>query len=101
MKVGSLVGLIDNNWPSYFIAAAKLFNTQLPVKDVIYTVREIDYSHPECPEGVITLEEIVNPKVTFASRTDEPGFEARRFAELLPPIAVEEELSKTEELECV
>ena len=80
MQVGSLVELIDDNW--------NYSDRIVPVKEVIYTVREL----PEDRIGIL-LEEIINKKeyCRFPSGKagyGEPGFIIKRFRELQPPMKI-------------
>jgi hypothetical protein len=72
---------------------------QLPVKDNIYTVREVFLGREKIVRGGDTatvgllLEELKNPPDPFHQGEQELGFSSERFAPLneLPPEEVEEE----------
>lgn len=83
MQVGSLIGLVDDNWENkeaipYFLSKGVRF----PVKNVVYTVREFD------GDEYIRLEEIVNPKMQFIDGYEEISFIKKRFRELQPPMTI-------------
>ncbi len=93
MGIGSLVELIDDsNWSIGFEILV-----QKPIKGKIYTIRDIG-PHLTIKRSVaILLEEIVNPKMQALSGDyGEPCFKPFRFRELLPPIAIEQELKQEE-----
>jgi hypothetical protein len=73
---------------------------ELPVKDVVYTIREVFLGREKIVKGGDTatvgllLEELTNPPDPFHQGQQELGFSSERFAPLaeLPPEEVEEEL---------
>lgn len=84
MRAGSLVECVDDT-------GEKDKRCLYPVKNVIYTIREIRKS-PDVGLA-ITLNEIVNDMRTCFGL--EVGFRASRFRELLPPIAnIEEHINE-------
>lgn len=77
MKIGSLVELIDNNG-----LFAPYIGDKLPVKNKIYTVRDIQ------DDDALVLEEIVNPIHQYSNGYHELYFLIKRFCELMPPMAI-------------
>lgn len=73
MKAGALVELIDDNW------AAGTSHEAYPVKDKIYTIRQIRHAPTDYYGVTILLEEITNPSNALGI---EYGFIMRRFREI-------------------
>lgn len=95
MKVGSLVELVDDNWPRPVYTNIVNKGCRFPVKKTIYTVRAFPTADS------IVLEEIVNPIIfgklgRGGTGWAEPTFSVKRFKELMPPmeISVEEILKE-------
>ncbi len=84
-----------------FSPTVRALYKQLPVKDTIYTVREVFLGREKIVKGGDTatvgllLEELTNPRDPFHQGEQELGFSSERFAPLntLPPeeVAVEAE----------
>ncbi len=82
-----------------FSPTVRALYQQLPVKDNIYTIREVFLGREKIVKGGDTatvgllLEEIVNPKDPFHQGEQELGFSSERFAPLneLPDEKVEVE----------
>lgn len=83
MQVGSLVELVNDNWP------IRQNNEIFPVKGIIYTVRSLGI------EGGIHLEEIVNQPNHYIQGYAECEFKVSRFKELQPPIDISMLLEET------
>ena len=95
MVKGQKVICINDTFPEFVRAIYK----QLPVKDKIYTVREVFLGREKIVKGGDTatvgllLEELHNPPDPFHQGQQELGFSSERFAPLeeLPAEAAEEE----------
>ena len=82
-----------------FSSAVRALYKQLPVKDNIYTIREVFLGREKIVKGGDTatvgllLEELVNPRDPFHQGEQELGFSSERFAPLneLPDEKVEVE----------
>ncbi|MEY2880017.1 MAG: hypothetical protein RLZZ15_2397 [Verrucomicrobiota bacterium] len=82
-----------------FSATVRALYKQLPVKDNIYTVREVFLGREKIVKGGdsatvgLLLAELTNPPDPFHQGKQELGFSSERFAPLneLPPEEVEEE----------
>lgn len=95
MKVGSIVECINTSGIRFAV---------VPKLNTPYTVREIiDIGH-KIPNGYggglisdhvcILLEEIVNHKFVENFVAYEPGYKIERFRELLPPDALQDEITE-------
>ena len=83
MRTGSKVVCIDDRFPPDIL----IYYTGLPIKDRIYTVRDMGIglsSTGEPGEIVVYLNEIENPKSSKAPYP-ERGFAEWRFREIEPP----------------
>jgi hypothetical protein len=95
MVSGTKVICVDDRFPPEIL----LYYTNLPLKDRVYTVRDVEVGvglNGEAGEIAVTLVELTNP----SSKTPphrERGFRVERFRELEPAVEVEEE--RMEELE--
>jgi hypothetical protein len=95
MIKGQKVVCVNDTFPPLIRTLYK----QLPVKDRIYTVREVFLGREKIVRGGDTatvgllLEELKNPPDPFHQGQQELGFSSERFAPLneLPPEEVEEE----------
>jgi hypothetical protein len=95
MVKGQKVICINDGFPEFVRAIYK----QLPVKDKIYTVREVFLGREKIVKGGDTatvgllLEELHNPPDPFHQGQQELGFSSERFApmEELPSEEIEEE----------
>ena len=84
-----------------FSATVRALYKQLPVKDNIYTVREVFLGREKIVKGGdsatvgLLLEELTNPPDPFHQGNQELGFSSERFAPLeeLPPEKIEEEVA--------
>ena len=93
MRTGSKVVCVDDRFPPDIL----IYYTGLPIKDRIYTVRDMGIglsSTGEPGEIVVYLNEIENPKSSKAPYP-ERGFAEWRFREIEPPA---EELEEAESL---
>ncbi len=95
MIKGQKVVCINDTFTPTILALYK----QLPVKDNIYTIREVFLGREKIVKGGdsatvgLLLEELTNPKDPFHQGQQELGFSSERFAPLeeLPDEKVEEE----------
>ncbi len=95
MIKGQKVVCINDTFPELIRALYR----ELPVKDNIYTIREVFLGREKIVRGGDTatvgllLEELTNPPDPFHQGEQELGFSSERFAPLneLPPEEVEEE----------
>jgi hypothetical protein len=96
MLKGQKVICVNDKFPDLVRAIYK----QLPVKDVVYTIREIFLGREKIVRAGdsatvgLLLEELTNPKDPFHAGEQELGFSSERFApmeELPAEQAVEEE----------
>lgn len=84
-----------------FSAAIRALYKQLPVKDNIYTVREVFLGREKIVKGGETatvgllLEELVNPRDPFHQGDQELGFTSERFAPLNEVPLEEEKIEET------
>ena len=95
MQVGSKVVCLDDKFQSEIL----LFYTNLPIKDRVYTIRDMSVGvglNGEAGEISVTLQEFSNPS-SNTPPFPERGFNAERFREIEPPAEVEaEELAEME-----
>lgn len=83
MRRGSKVVCVDDNFPKEVVN----FYTHLPVKDHVYTVRDVGIGvnwKGEPGEVVIYLEGMENPASNKPPHP-ERGFNQERFREIMPP----------------
>lgn len=95
MKVGSLVECIDSSFSEQQIVKIKI----LPVKNKVYTIREI-IEYPTLKRIGLLLEEIINPPIDTTQGVEEPSFDIKRFREL-PEVDVEEMVNELFNVETV
>ena len=86
---------IDDTFPQPVLDIYKEFGVKIPLKDKIYTIREIK-KHTTEGTGVL-LNEIVNPNIpvkhpVLGWTSFEPTFNIKRFATLLGQPVVKEEV---------
>ena len=87
-----------------FSPTVRALYKQLPVKDTIYTVREVFLGREKIVKGGdsatvgLLLEELVNPKDPFHQGEQELGFSSERFA---PLNELPDEKAKVEEVVAV
>jgi hypothetical protein len=91
MRVGSLVELVDDDWDIEDKMCNEQCGVVYPVKNKIYTIRDIDNG--------IRLEEILNPVLEYADGWAECRFAIERFRELMPPTSIELESILENELQ--
>lgn len=77
MKVGSLVELVNDNWNHKGLGVD--INTKYPIKNKIYTIREI------VSDSALRLCEVVNKKQKYKHSYGEKAFTIVRFRELQAP----------------
>jgi hypothetical protein len=95
MVSGTKVICVDDRFPPEIL----IYYTNLPLKDKVYTVRDVEVGvglNGEAGEIAVTLAELVNP-VSEIPPHRERGFKVERFRELEPEVEVAEE--RLEELE--
>jgi hypothetical protein len=92
MVSGTKVICVDDRFPLEIL----IYYTNLPLKDKVYTVRDVEVGvglDGEAGEIAVTLVEIANPNSkVFPYR--ERGFKIERFRELEPEIEVAEEVEE-------
>jgi hypothetical protein len=89
---GTKVVCVDDRFPAEIF----IYYTNLPIKDKIYTIRDVEVGvgiNGEAGEIAVTLVEISNP-VSKVPPHRERGFKVERFRELEPPVEVEEEIEE-------
>ena len=95
MVSGTKVICVDDRFPTEIL----IYYTNLPLKDRVYTVRDVEVGvglNGEAGEIAVTLAELVNP-VSEIPPHMERGFKVERFRELEP--LTEQEQERMEELE--
>ena len=95
MISGTKVICVDDRFPPEIL----IYYTNLPLKDKVYTIRDVEVGvglNGEAGEIAVTLVELANP-VSEAPPHRERGFKVDRFRELEPEVEVAEE--RLEELE--
>ena len=95
MVSGTKVICVDDRFPPEIL----IYYTNLPLKDKVYTVRDVEVGvglNGEAGEIAVTLVELANP-VSEVPPHRERGFKVERFRELEPEVEVAEE--RLEELE--
>ena len=92
MVSGTKVVCVDDRFPPEIF----IYYTNLPIKDKVYTIRDVEVGvglNGEAGEIAVTLVEISNP-VSKVPPHRERGFKVERFRELEPPVEVEEEIEE-------
>ena len=92
MVSGTKVICVDDRFPTEIL----LYYTNLPLKDKVYTIRNVEVGvglNGEAGEIAVTLVEFSNP-VSKTPPHRERGFKVERFRELEPPVEVEEEIEE-------
>lgn len=92
MVSGTKVICVDDRFPTEIL----IYYTNLPLKDRVYTVRDVEVGvglNGEAGEIAVTLAELVNP-VSEAPPHRERGFKVERFRELEPEVEVAEEVEE-------
>ena len=95
MISGTKVICVDDRFPPEIL----IYYTNLPLKDKVYTIRDVEVGvglNGEAGEIAVTLVELANP-VSEAPPHRERGFKVDRFRELEPEVELAEE--RLEELE--
>jgi len=83
---------VDDRFPPEIF----IYYTNLPIKDKVYTIRDVEVGvgiNGEAGEIAVTLVEISNP-VSKVPPHRERGFKVERFRELEPEVEVEEEIEE-------
>jgi hypothetical protein len=89
---GTKVVCVDDRFPPEIF----IYYTNLPIKDKVYTIRDVEVGvgiNGEAGEIAVTLVEISNP-VSKVPPHRERGFKVERFRELEPEVEVEEEIEE-------
>jgi hypothetical protein len=92
MVSGTKVICVDDRFPPEIL----LYYTNLPLKDRVYTVRDVEVGvgiNGEAGEIAVTLVELTNPASNVPPHR-ERGFRVERFRELEPAVEVEEEVEE-------
>jgi hypothetical protein len=92
MISGTKVVCVDDRFPPEIF----LYYTNLPLKDRIYTIRDMEVGvgiDGQAGEIAVTLVELINP-VSEKKPHRERGFKVERFRELEPAVEVEEEIEE-------
>ena len=92
MVSGTKVICVDDLFPTSILQ----YYTNLPLKDKVYTIRDVEVGvgiNGEAGEIAVTLVELSNP-VSKTPPHRERGFKVERFRELEPPVEVEEEIEE-------
>lgn len=92
MVSGTKVICVDDRFPIEIL----IYYTNLPIKDRIYTIRDVEVGvglDGEAGEIAVTLVEIANPNSKMPPHR-ERGFKIERFRELEPAVEVEEEIEE-------
>jgi hypothetical protein len=85
---GTKVICVDDRFPPEIL----IYYTNLPLKDKVYTIRDVEVGiglNGEAGEIAVTLVEIANP-VSEVPPHRERGFKVERFRELEPMVETEE-----------
>lgn len=88
MVSGTKVICVDDRFPPEIL----IYYTNLPLKDKVYTIRDVEVGiglNGEAGEIAVTLVEIANP-VSEVPPHRERGFKVERFRELEPMVETEE-----------
>jgi hypothetical protein len=89
---GTKVICVDDRFPIEIL----IYYTNLPIKDRVYTIRDVEVGvglDGEAGEIAVTLVEIANPNSKMPPHR-ERGFKIERFRELEPAVEVEEEIEE-------
>jgi len=92
MVSGTKVICVDDRFPPEIL----IYYTNLPLKDRVYTVRDVEVGvglNGEAGEIAVTLVELANP-VSEVPPHRERGFKVERFRELEPEVEVAEEVEE-------
>ena len=92
MVSGTKVICVDDRFPLEIL----IYYTNLPLKDKVYTVRDVEVGvglNGEAGEIAVTLVELANP-VSEVPPHRERGFKVERFRELEPEVEVAEEIEE-------
>ena len=92
MVSGTKVICVDDRFPLEIL----IYYTNLPIKDRVYTIRDVEVGvglDGEAGEIAVTLVEIANPNSKMPPHR-ERGFKIERFRELEPAVEVEEEIEE-------
>lgn len=92
MVSGTKVVCVDDRFPPEIF----IYYTNLPIKDKVYTIRDVEVGiglNGEAGEIAVTLVEISNP-VSKVPPHRERGFKVERFRELEPQVEVEEKIEE-------
>ena len=92
MVSGTKVICVDDRFPLEIL----IYYTNLPLKDKVYTVRDVEVGvglNGEAGEIAVTLVELANP-VSEGPPHRERGFKVERFRELEPEVEVAEEVEE-------
>jgi hypothetical protein len=89
---GTKVICVDDRFPIEIL----IYYTNLPIKDKVYTIRDVEVGvglDGEAGEIAVTLVEIANPNSKMPPHR-ERGFKIERFRELEPEVEVAEEVEE-------
>lgn len=92
MISGTKVICVDDRFPPEIL----IYYTNLPLKDKVYTIRDVEVGiglNGEAGEIAVTLVELANP-VSEVPPHRERGFKVERFRELEPEVEVAEEVEE-------
>ena len=92
MISGTKVICVDDRFPPEIL----IYYTNLPLKDKVYTVRDVEVGvglNGEAGEIAVTLVELANP-VSEVPPHRERGFKVERFRELEPEVEGAEEVEE-------
>ena len=92
MVSGTKVICVDDRFPIEIL----IYYTNLPIKDRVYTIRDVEVGvglDGEAGEIAVTLVEIANPNSKMPPHR-ERGFKIERFRELEPEVEVAEEVEQ-------
>jgi len=92
MTSGTKVVCVDDLFPASILN----YYTNLPLKDRVYTIRDVEVGvgiDGQAGEIAVTLVELINP-VSEKYPHRERGFKIERFRELEPAVEVEEEIEE-------
>ena len=92
MVSGTKVICVDDRFPIEIL----IYYTNLPIKDKVYTIRDVEVGvglDGEAGEIAVTLVEIANPNSKMPPHR-ERGFKIERFRELEPEVEVAEEVEE-------
>ena len=92
MVSGTKVICVHDRFPPEIL----IYYTNLPLKDKVYTIRDVEVGiglNGEAGEIAVTLVELANP-VSEVPPHRERGFKVERFRELEPEVEVAEEVEE-------